>query len=90
MTPRLIPKETGGLVFEKDVEGEQMGEALAGPELATGFETVLELSAEGFNRAAAHGGAFIFPCLVVNVILVVDDVLDLACHGFLGWRAAWL
>lgn len=84
MTPRLIPKETGGLVFEKDVEGEQMGEALAGPELCTGFETVLELSAERFNRAAAHRRAFLLACLVVNVILVVDDVLNLARDRFLG------
>ena len=61
-----------------------MGEALAGPELSTGFETVLELSAERFNRAAAQRRALFFACLVVNVILVVDDGRNLARHRFLG------
>ena len=65
-----------------------MSEAFAGPELATRFETVLKLSAEGFNRAAAHGRSFIFPCLVMNVLLVADDVIHLACHRFLGLSAA--
>jgi len=71
------------LVFNQDAQAEQAGQTRAAPKLAAPAQPPLELLAEGFDRAAAHGPPRFFHGAVMEMILVILEVFDFAGDGFL-------
>ena len=62
-----------------------MRQTRAFPELATAPHTPLELFTEGFDGTAAQGSAFVFPVLIVDVLLMLTEVVHFPGDDLLGF-----
>ena len=63
-----LPDWVPVLVTAGEVEGHEATATGFGPELAAALEPALQLGAEGFHRAAAHGTAFGGARRILNVV----------------------
>jgi len=82
---KTVSKELKGVIFDRDVDGEHMGQAARRPKLATTFQAVLKLGAGGFHRAGSNRCFASGQVGIVEVVAVVLEVVDLAADERIGW-----
>ncbi len=71
------------VIFDQDAQVEQAGQSGPAPKLPATAEASLELLAEGFDGAAAHGSTSFLHRAVLEMILVLLKVVHFTLDNFL-------
>ena len=81
---KSVPQELKGVVFDRDVDGEHIGQPARRPKLAATFQAVLELAAGGFHRTRTNRGVAGGQVGILEVVAVVLEVVDFPIDDWIG------